>query len=71
MNVTKSKILRLTDGDGGNELTVHYDNRGDPYRKGVSLNFTGDRNMYFVFLEDYEAGRLRDLLNELLPPHNT
>jgi len=61
-----SITLRAEDGSS---LRVGYDNRGEPYRKGVSLYLEepGYTRMCGVFIEDWEARELRDLLNMLYP----
>lgn len=50
-------------------LEVRYDNRGEPYRQGVSFDF--ERPQYNqsarVFLETFEARGVRDLLLKLYP----
>lgn len=54
--------------DDGHELRVTYDNRGEPYREGVTLYLEKDYNFgAHLFLEDAEARQLRDLLNKLYP----
>lgn len=59
-------------GEDSEELEVHYDNRGEPYRQGISLDLTTDgRWRASVFLENREAVELRDLLNRLYPPKPT
>lgn len=55
-------------GEDGDKLEIGYDNRGDPYRQGVSLTLESDgRFQGSVFLEDREAKVLRDLLNKIYP----
>lgn len=56
--------------EDGDELRVVYDNRGDPYREGITLSLdrsSGDYGAH-LFLEQDEARQLRDLLNSLYPP---
>jgi hypothetical protein len=54
----------------GDQLVVAYDNRGDPYREGISLTLHEPDKPYrsYVFLNKTEAGDLRDLINRLFPP---
>lgn len=54
-------------GEDDAELWVHYDNRGEPYRQGVTLNLKDDCSRVSVFLEKWEVQALRDLLNRLYP----
>jgi len=70
MKVDKFKQKAEFRGEEGERLEVYYDNRGEPYREGVSLHFSEDqsyRNEAYVFLEDMEAKELRDLLLKLYP----
>lgn len=64
------KLLTLqSTGDDG-RLEVRYDNRGEPYREGIS--FSLERPTYdqsaSVFIDGWEVRSLRDLLNGLNPP---
>lgn len=56
-------------GEDGDRLVVRYDNRGEPYRKGVSVTLM--EGMFSaaasVFLEDREAIELRDALLKAYP----
>lgn len=56
-------------GEDGDVLTIGYDNRGDPYRKGVRLDMDSPCRSAraYVFLEDREATELRDLMLRLYP----
>lgn len=53
--------------EDGRELHVHYDNRGDPYRQGVTFDLidADSQNSVAVFLEESELRQLRDILNNL------
>jgi len=55
--------------EDGDTLTITYTNRGEPYREGIQLSLEVDGGDYggHLFLEDWEAKRLRDLLNEVYP----
>lgn len=67
MKVLLQKFVKFT-GEDGEELSVSHDNRGEPFREGVSLELRqGYDSRASVFLEDYEARKLRDLLNRLYP----
>jgi len=56
-------------GEGGDCLRVHYDNRGDPYREGLTFDLTENEydHVVSVFLEGFELRQLRDLLNKMYP----
>jgi hypothetical protein len=57
-------------GEDGERLRVSYDNRGEPYRKGVSLWLDSGTILQGVFIEQSEGERLRDLFNLLFPRKN-
>lgn len=70
MKVMEKNSVHVTfDGEDGAELLVSYDNRGEPYREGISLtlNETNKPHRSYVFLEGYEARQLRDLIDRLYP----
>lgn len=69
--VNKYKCRKEFIGEDGDRLTVGYDNRGEPFREGVELNFRNAMSNCDVFLEDFEAKELRDLLIEMYPPRST
>jgi hypothetical protein len=55
-------------GEDGDELRVGFDNRGDPYREGVTLTLSnGYETQVHLFLEEREVIHLRDLLLNLYP----
>ena len=55
-------------GEEGDSLTVTYDNRGEPYREGITLSLSdGAMTEAAVFIENREACELRDLLNRMYP----
>jgi hypothetical protein len=55
-------------GEDGDELRVGFDNRGDPYREGITLDLSNDyETQVYLFLEEREVIRLRDLLLSLYP----
>lgn len=62
------KRLELV-GDDGDTLTVHYDNRGEPYREGITLDLHNEmlQKGIGVFLTNREALELRDHLNAMYP----
>lgn len=57
------------EGEDGDTLSVHYDNRGEPYREGITLDLhNGDTQQGIgVFLTNREARDLAILLNHLYP----
>jgi len=59
----KNKIFR---GEGGDVLRVRYDNRGEPFREGVTIYLEDDNyNSVSVFLEGRELIELKEFLNDL------
>lgn len=68
MKIVRADALVL-DGENGDQVQLGWDNRGEPYREGVTLMIRdGDlRRSISCFLNDHEARQLRDKLNELLP----
>lgn len=68
MKVNKNEARVEFCAEDGDKLVVRYDNRGEPYREGVTLTFApSDGYGPAVFLDDYEARRLRDMLVALYP----
>lgn len=53
----------------GDQLVVSYDNRGEPYREGISVALHEPDKPWrsCVFLDKREAGELRDLIDRLYP----
>lgn len=47
-------------------LTVAYDNMGEPFREGIMLRFEDEDEHIRVLLDEADARKLRDLLNQLL-----
>lgn len=47
-------------------LTVAYDNMGEPFREGIVLRFEDEDEHIRVLLDESDAHKLRDLLNQLL-----
>lgn len=68
MKVDRNSKTLLLQGEDGETLAVMYDNRGEPYREGISVEFH-DRDVALgVFLHKEDTVALRDLLNRLYPP---
>lgn len=67
--LSETKITFRGEGALGDPATleVQYDNRGEPYRRGLSLYFMDGHHAAGVFLEVDEAKRLRDLIDKLYP----
>lgn len=57
------------DAEEGDQLVVSYDNRGEPYREGISISLHEPDKPWrsSVFLDKQEAGQLRDLIDGLYP----
>lgn len=53
----------------GDQLVVSYDNRGEPYRQGISVALHEPDKPWrsYVFLEKAEAEKLRDMIDQLYP----
>lgn len=56
-------------GEEGSTLTVGYDNRGEPYREGVSfcLDVPYCHGSRYVFIDQREVKELKALLEKLFP----
>ena len=54
-------------GEDGDTLAVHYDNRGEPYREGITLDLHNGETQQgvSVFLTKREARDLCILLNHI------
>lgn len=57
------------DERGGDKLTVRYDNRGEPYQQGISLELQCgmSNDSVSVFLDSSEAKRLKRFIDRLYP----
>lgn len=67
MRKVNIKSVRFRAEDG-NELQVRYGNHAPPYMEGITLTLEQGYECHaHLFLEDYEARRLRDLFNTLYP----
>ncbi len=67
MKVRMDQVKPLRFIEDGNEMTVGYSNRGEPFRQGVEFQF--DRcggPVIWVLLERQEVEVLRDKLNQFL-----
>ncbi len=69
--VDKHTQVLVLKGEETETLRIRYDNRGEPYREGISLEFREAEDWQAksisVFLERYEVRQLRDLLLKLHP----
>ena len=68
MKIDKYKKKVSFQAEDGEFLDVEYDNRGEPYREGISMSFNGCDLFVSLFIEGREAKELRDLLLYLYPP---
>jgi hypothetical protein len=66
--VRQTKPLVFSEDD--DELRVAYDNRGEPYRDGVQLEFRSRDCWSAVLLDCREVELLRDKLNEFIGAHS-
>lgn len=67
MRVDKYKESEVFEGEEGERLRVCYDNRGDPYSEGITLEFEDWGTRTSVYLEKREAKQLADLIKRLYP----
>ena len=67
MKVQKYEQRVVLTGEEGDELEIYYDNRGEPYREGITLNLRVPRSSDFthLFIRKDEALELRDLIDKL------
>lgn len=68
MKIVDKTYVRFQ-GENGDSLSVRHSNRGEPFREGIEFSLKNDFtfSQTAVFLEDYEARELRDLLVKLYP----
>jgi len=65
VKVDKYKLRAVFHGEDGEELTVRYTNRGEPFSQGIELEFADYDKYINVYLEEREAKRLAKLVNTL------
>jgi hypothetical protein len=63
-----NEITATFTGEDGDILTVHYDNRGEPYREGVTLSFLNEftQESIGVFLRNHEVQELFTVLGKYM-----
>jgi len=68
MQIRDKKRLILH-GENGDSFIIEHDKMGEPYREGLTVEVTDANNCTRInlFVEDHEAIRMRDLLNNLYP----
>lgn len=56
-------------GEDGASLRVGYDNRGEPYRQGITLclEAPGNHGSKYVFIDEREAKQLKVLIETIFP----
>lgn len=62
-----SETLNLQCDSPEDTFSVRYTNQGEPFREGISIGIENFEGSVTVMLEDFEAMRLRYLLNKLYP----
>lgn len=69
MKLDKFKKRISFEGENSAKLDIYYDNRGEPYREGITFSLSEEdyRTDSYVFMEDREAKALRDFLLKLYP----
>lgn len=69
MQVHRERLRIESHGEDGDVLAVSYDNRGEPYRKGITLDLHNGNTQQgiSVFLTNREAADLRILFSHIVP----
>lgn len=68
MKIDRNTKAFILPGEDGHDLTIRYDNRGEPYREGVRIDLSnGYDTIASVFLDEREGIELRNMLNRLFP----
>jgi len=66
MRIDKFKVKEEFYGEDSEKLSIIYDNRGDPYSEGITLELCQSTfDHIFVYLEKQEAKRLAKLIADL------
>lgn len=62
------EITATFTGEDGDILSVHYDNRGEPYREGITLSFLNEftQESIGVFLRNHEVQDLFAVLGKYM-----
>jgi hypothetical protein len=65
----KYETTIVFDGEEGEQIVVSYDNRGEPYRQGITLALHEPDKPWrsCVFLEKHEAQGLAAIIEKLFP----
>ena len=65
----KYETTIVFDGEDGEQLVISYDNRGEPYRQGVTLALHEPDKPWrsCVFLEKHEVQGLAAMIEKLFP----
>lgn len=69
MKVRMGQVKPIHFSEDDHQMSVHYSNRGDPFRQGVEFVFErldGTSAEVYVLLDRDEVTLLRDKLNEFL-----
>lgn len=67
MKIDREKKRVKFDAEDGGSLEVIHTNMGEPYREGIQVALEDGDKFVYLFIESYEAKKLRDLLNRLYP----
>lgn len=69
MQINRNVRALILDGEDDDQLVVRWDNRGEPYREGLTLevNSSDYQTLTSIFISQREALALRDKLNEIFP----
>jgi hypothetical protein len=64
--ISNIKKIRLDGEDTNTSFTIEYDNRGEPYREGLSFEIEDNGEWVRVMLERYELGKLKAAIDAAL-----
>jgi hypothetical protein len=66
MYIKRINRVTLTGTDEGTSLSIMNDNRGEPYREGLSFELSDNYGTVSVLLDKYELLKFRDAINNAL-----
>lgn len=67
MEINKDQKRIKFEAEEGGSLEIYHTNMGEPFRDGIQMVLENGPDFVSLFIEKYEAKRLRDLLNKLFP----
>jgi hypothetical protein len=66
MKIQRVKLLTLPGIDQDSSLSVYYDNRGEPFREGLTIQMMDSEGVVYTMLGRYELEQLRSVIDEAL-----